>query len=69
MAKFYQFIHMILSGTNEIFTSTKVKFANNDRLHSQPRSCEYQCTCGQRTSDSLNEGLPIKMARKKFHGK
>ena len=21
-----------------------------------------------RTSDSLNEGLPIKMARKKFHG-
>ena len=22
-----------------------------------------------RTSDSLNEGLPIKMARKKFHGK
>ena len=23
----------------------------------------------RRTSDSLNEGLPIKMARKKFHGK
>ena len=25
--------------------------------------------CGQRTSDSLNEGLPINMARKKFQRK
>ena len=32
--------------------------------------CQLQAkVCAQRTSDSLHEGLPIKMAREKFHRK
>ena len=66
---------------NEIFDDVEKKSTNHEKLPSMQRVkaglwwsyawMEYllHCLKKRRTSDSLNEGLPIKMAREKFQRK